>query len=78
MRPPLHHRHAVRDLQRLFLIVGHENGRDMDRVVQPAQPAPQFAPDRGVERAERLVEQQHARLDGERARQSHALALPAR
>src|SRR5215210_3845085 len=33
--------------------------------------------DLGVERAERLVEQQHTRLDGERAGQRHALALTA-
>ena len=32
----------------------------------------------GVERAERLVEEQHARLDGERAGERDALALAAR
>ena len=71
------HDHAVGDLQRLLLIVGHEHGGDMDLVVQLAQPAPQLLADLGVERAERLVEQQDARLDGERARQRDALALAA-
>ena len=46
--------------------------------MQPAQPAAQLLAHLGVERAERLVEQQHLRLDGERARQRHALALSAR
>jgi len=46
--------------------------------MQVAQPAAQVAPYLGVERAERLVEQQHARLDGQRAGQRHALALAAR
>jgi hypothetical protein len=45
---------------------------------RPAQPAAQFLAHLGVERAERLVEQQHARLDGQRAGQRHALPLAAR
>ena len=46
-------------------------------VVQPAQPGPQVLAHLGVERTERLVEQQHLRVDGQRARQRHALALAA-
>ena len=45
--------------------------------MQPAQPVAQLRADLRVERAERLVEQQHPRLDGERARQRHPLALAA-
>ena len=51
---------------------------DVQLVVQTAQPAAQLLAHLGVERAERLVEQQHARLDGERARERDALALAAR
>ena len=72
------HDHPVRELQRLLLIVGHEHGGDVDLVVELAKPAPQLLADLGVERAERLVEQQDARLDGERARERDALALAAR
>ena len=46
-------------------------------VVQLAQPAAQLLAHLGVERAERLVEQQHARLDRQRAGERHALALAA-
>ena len=46
-------------------------------VVDLAQPAAQLRAHLGVERAERLVEQQDARLDGERAGERHALALAA-
>jgi len=57
--------------------VGHEHRRDVHLVVQAAQPPPQLRADLRVERAERLVEQQHARLDGQRAGERHALALAA-
>ena len=46
--------------------------------MQPPQPAPQLLAHLGVERAERLVEQQHLRLDRERPREGDALALAAR
>ena len=76
--PPLvHHHDAVGHFERLFLVVGDEDAGDVQLVVQPAQPAAQLLAHLGVERAERLVEQQHARLDRQRARQRHALALAA-
>ena len=46
-------------------------------LVDLAQPAAQVFPHAGVERAERLVQQQHARLDRQRPRQRHALPLTA-
>ena len=58
--------------------MGDEQGGVAGAVVDVAQPAAQVAAHLGVERAERLVEQQHARLDGERAGQRHPLALAAR
>ncbi len=67
----------VGDLHRLFLVVGDEHGGDVHLVVQPAQPVAQLLADLRVERTERLVEQQHLRLDGERAGQRHALPLAA-
>ena len=42
-----------------------------------AQPIPQLGPYPRVERAERLVEEEHLRLGRERAREAHALALTA-
>src|SRR4029079_7721507 len=41
-------------------------------------PPPQLAPHPRVERAEGLVEEQHGRVDRERASEPHALALAAR
>ena len=73
----VHHADEIRYRESLFLIVGDEI------VVMPifsckrAQPDAQFLAHFGIERAERFVQQQHARLDGERARQCHALTLPA-
>ena len=75
--PVVHHGDAVGDFERFFLIVRDEDAGDVDVVVQLAQPAAQLLAHLGVERAERLVEQQHARLDGERAGQRDALALAA-
>ncbi len=76
--PVVHDHDAFGELERLFLIVRDEDAGQVNLVVQPAQPAPQLLADLGVERAERLVEQQHPRLDGERPRQRDALPLPAR
>ena len=78
MTPVIQHGDPIGELQRLFLIVGHEHARQVDVVVQPAQPLPQLLAHLGVERAERLVEQQHLRLDRERPRQRDALTLTAR
>ena len=66
------------DLHGLLLVVGHEDGGHVHLVVEPAQPCAQLLAHRGVERAERLVEQQHLGLDRQRPRERHALALPAR
>jgi hypothetical protein len=57
--------------------VGDEDRRDVDLVVQAAQPHPQLLAHLGVEGAERFVEQQHLGFDGERAGKGHALALAA-
>ena len=73
----VHHHHAVGDFERLFLVVGDEDRGDVDFGMQRAQPLPQFLAHLGIERAERLVEQQDARLDRERARQRDALPLAA-
>ena len=73
-----HHHEAVGELERLFLVVGHEHGGVAGLVVDLAQPLAQLLADLRVERAERLVEQQHARLDGEGAGERDALALAAR
>ena len=74
----MHHGDPVRNLHRLLLIVGHEHRGDSLLVVQPPQPQAKLSSHGGVERAERLVEQQHARLDGQRPGQRHPLALPPR
>ena len=73
----VHDHDAVGQLERLFLIVRDEHARQVNFFVQPPQPAPQLLPHLGVERAERLVEQQHLRLDGQRPRERDALALAA-
>ena len=73
----VHDRDAVGDLHRLGLVVGDEDRREPGAVVNFAQPNAQVLADLGVQRAERLVEQEHARLDGERAGEGDALLLPA-
>jgi hypothetical protein len=74
----VHHHDVVGKLERFFLVVGNENGRDMEFIVQRSQPATQFFAHLRIERTERLVEQQHAGFDRERACERDALALPAR
>ena len=74
--PGVHDDDAVGDLERLLLVVGDE-GRVTRSSSWSAQPAAQLLAHPRVERAERLVEQQHARLQRQRARQRDALALAA-
>ena len=54
-----------------------EHRRRVRLVVQPPQPDAQLGAHARVERAERLVEQQHLRLGRERAGERHALPLAA-
>ena len=68
----------VGELHRLVLVVGDEDGGEPGLVVDLAQAGAQLLAHAGVERAERLVEEQHPRLDRERPGQRHALALAAR
>ena len=58
----VHHDDPVGDFEGFFLIVRDEDGRQVNLFVQPAEPLPQLLPHLGVERPERLVEQQHPRL----------------
>ncbi len=71
-------RDVVGDVERLLLVVRDQHRRHAGLGLQATQPLPQVVADLGVERAERLVEQQHLRLDGERPRERHPLALAAR
>ena len=73
----VHDRDAVGQFQRFLLIVGDEDARQVNVVVQPAQPAAQLLAHLRIERAERFVEEQHLRFDRERARERHALTLTA-
>ena len=75
--PLVHHHDAVRDGQRLFLVVGDVDGRDAQLLLDRADFSAQRHADLGVERRERLVEQQHLRADRQRAGQRHALLLAA-
>ena len=71
------YRDPVGHVECLGLVVRHQHGGDVHLVVQPAQPRAQILADLCVQRAERLVEQQHLRVHSERARQRHPLPLPA-
>ena len=71
-RDPVAHR------DRLVDVVGDEDHRLRDLAVQPAQLLLQPGARDRVERAERLVHQQHRRVGGERAGEPDALALAAR
>ena len=71
------HRDLVCDLHRLLLVVRDEDGRDVHLLVQAAQPLAQLSPNTGVKRTERLVQEQHLWLDGQRAGERHPLPLAA-
>src|ERR1022692_214970 len=71
----IHHHDPVGEFQRFLLIVSDEQAGDVNLVVELSQPAAQLLADFGIERTERLVQQQNTRLDGQGASQGYALAL---
>ena len=74
----VHHDDLLGHLHRLLLVVGDEDGGHVDLPVQPPEPFAQLGANLRVQRPEGLVEQQHAGLHRQRARERHALQLPAR
>ena len=64
--------------ERLLLVVGHVDRRDPELALDRPDLLAQDDPDLGVERRQRLVEEQDLRLDGERAGERDALLLAAR
>ena len=71
------HGDAVGHRQRLALVVGDEDEGDAERLLQRLQLVLHLLAQLEVERAERLVEQQHLGLVDQRAGQRDALALAA-
>jgi hypothetical protein len=72
-----HDRDPVRHGHRLFLVVSHVDRRDPERALQLADLVSHLYAQLGVEIGQRLVEQQHARPDDDRARERDALLLAA-
>ena len=68
---------AVAHRQRLLLVVRDVDEGDPDLLLDPLQLALHLLPQLEIERAERLVEEQHLRVVDDRARERHPLALPA-
>ena len=68
----------ARNRQRLVLVMGDHDERDPDLLLQLRQLEAHGLAQFGVERRERLVEQQDLRLLHQRTRERHALALTAR
>ncbi len=73
----LHHGDPVHHRQGLLLVVGDEQGGDAELLLEQPDLLAQGQPHLGVERGERLVEEQHARAQGEGAGRGHALLLSA-
>ena len=71
-------RDAVRDRERLLLIVRHVDRREPERLLQLADLHPHLGPQLRVQIGQRLIEQQHCRFDDEHAGDRDALQLPAR
>ena len=61
----------------LDAVVGHVDGGDAERLLDSADLDAHLLAQEGVQVRQRLVQQQHARLDDEAARQRDALLLAA-
>ena len=77
-RPRAHDDHPIGQLHGFIDVVGHEDDRLALRFPDAQQLAAHDQPGDGIERAERLVEEQHVGIDGQRARDFHALLHAAR
>ena len=75
--PARHHGDAIAHRHRLLLVVRDVHEREVELALHALELDLHLAAQLEVERAERLVEQQHARPQHERARQRDALLLPA-
>src|ERR1700747_645895 len=74
--PPVHYHDAIRDCQRLILIVGYEQGGGLELALELFYPCAQLFPDHGVQSPERLIKKENPGLYCERPGKSHALPLP--
>ena len=74
----LHHADPVGHRERLFLVVGDEDGGDREPLLEGADLVAQLGADLGVERRERLVQEQDPRLDREGPRKCDPLLLSSR
>jgi hypothetical protein len=72
-----HDGHAVGQRECLGLIVSHQQGAGAGRSQDAGDLLAQRLAQGGVEGGERLVEEHHGRIGGERTGQRHALPLPA-
>ena len=74
----LHDRDAVGEQERLGQVVGHEQQRLAESLLQLVERPLQVEARQRVESPERLVEQHDVRIRGQRACERHALTLTAR
>ena len=74
----IHDDHLVGQRNGLGLRVRHMHEGDAEFGLQPLELAAHAQPQELIQRRQRLVEQQHLRIGDQRARQRHALLLPAR
>ena len=75
--PLVHHRDPVAHRERLALVVRHEDERDPELGLERLELDLEILTELGVQRAQRLVEQQHAGLQHKRPRERDALLLSA-
>src|SRR5690242_11026844 len=74
----MQHRHAVAEIERLFLFVRDEDGRDPDAADHLAELAAGTLPERGVQVGEGFVQQEHSGVWSQGAGERDALLLSAR
>jgi hypothetical protein len=77
--PPLpHHHHLIRQPPRLGQIVSHQQRGDSEIAAKIVEALLKLRTRDRIERSERLVEENHARMRSHAPRERHALALATR
>ena len=75
--PLVQHDDTVCRLQSFFLVMRHQDARNVQFVMQSPKPASQLLSDFGIQCAKGFIKQEQFRFHGQRSGQGHALTLPS-
>src|SRR5438874_12022170 len=71
------HHDTICCFQGFFLVMRHQDARNVQFVMKPPKPASQLLSDFGIQCAEGFIKQEEFRFHGQRSSECNALTLPS-